>query len=82
MLFSALDDFAMSNAIDLAELADPSGKRTIGVLTHVDVIPRKKGTYADKLTEFRKKFKCVEYIAVKNSPDTKMEVSLEKAHLF
>ena len=73
VLFSANDDFANSNAIHLAKKADQCGERTIGVLTKVDII--QNGSYADKLFEFRKQLKCAEYIAVKNSPNTNMEVS-------
>ena len=73
MQFSANDDFENSNAIHLAEEADPLGERTIGVLTKVDII--QMSTYTDKLIEFRKKHKSLKYIAVHNSPDKKMKVS-------
>ena len=73
MQFSAADDFENSNAIHLAEEADPLGERTIGVLTKVDII--QMSTYTDKLIEFRKRHKSLKYIAVQNSPDKKMKVS-------
>ena len=73
MLFSANDDFKNSNAIPLAKEADPSGERTIGVLTKVDLV--QTDTYTSTLIEFGKKHKCLKYIAVQNQPDTKMEVS-------
>ena len=78
MLFSANDDFANSNAIHLAKKADPHGARTIGVLTKVDIVDGKTlKTYKDILIEFAEKHKCLKYIAVKNSPETRMEVSFK-----
>ena len=73
MFISAADDLENSNAIHLAKDADPNGERTIGVLTKIDLV--QTGTYAEKITEFSKKHKCLKYIAVKNSHDTRMEVS-------
>ena len=73
MFISAADDFANSNAIHLAREADRHGERTIGVLTKIDIVPT--GSYKEKIIEFSKKHKCLKYIGVKNSPNTKMEVS-------
>ena len=73
MYISANDDFENSNAIHLAKEADPHGERTIGVLTKIDIV--QTGSYKEKITEFSKKHKCLKYIGVKNSPNTKMEVS-------
>ena len=73
MLFSANDDFELSNAIHLAKDADPLGERTIGVLTKVDLI--QNSTYTDKLNEFSKEHECLKYIAVQNSPNKDIEVS-------
>lgn len=73
MYFSANDDLKNSNAIHLAQDADPQGERTIGVLTKVDLVQQE--IYTEKLTEFGKEHICIKYIAVQNSPDTKMKVS-------
>ena len=77
IIISANDDFANCNAIHLAKDADPEGKRTIGVLTKVDLVPQGT-TYKEKLNDFRDCLKCLKYLAVKNSPDTLMEVSFIK----
>ena len=78
LILSANDDFKNSNAIHLAQKADEHGERTIGVLTKVDIIDSKSlKTYKDILIEFAEKHKCLKYIAVKNSPETRIEVSFK-----
>ena len=74
LFISANNDFENSNAIHLAKEADPHGERTIGVLTKIDII-QAGIQYKEKIIEFGKKHKCLKYIGVKNSPNTKMEVS-------
>ena len=65
----------MSYGISLAKKVDPDGVRTIGVLTKVDRIEETNKTYKDLLIEFGEKYRCLKYIAVRNSlSETTMEV--------